>query len=136
VSALTDPRRIGLRKLKLHDGKRLECAYDERFEPRFGPLRSVVRPTRRLSRARSAHEPAVFLFEDLHWFDRAREAFLENMVDAAPGNRSLLAASDDRPRRDRGHRLASGRLETAPLEVFRLNDKLRKRATRGSSDGS
>src|SRR4029077_17087741 len=37
-----------------------------------------------------AREPAVFLFEDLHWFDRASEAFLENMVDAAPGNRSLL----------------------------------------------
>ncbi len=45
---------------------------------------------RRLARARSAREPAVFLFEDLHWFDRASEAFLENMVDAAPGNRSLL----------------------------------------------
>jgi predicted ATPase len=45
---------------------------------------------RRLTRARSAREPAVFLFEDLHWFDRASEAFLENIVDAAPGNRSLL----------------------------------------------
>jgi predicted ATPase len=37
-----------------------------------------------------AREPAVFLFEDLHWFDRASEAFRENIVDAAPGNRSLL----------------------------------------------
>ena len=32
----------------------------------------------------------MFLFEDLHWFDRASESFLENMVEAAPGNRSLL----------------------------------------------
>jgi hypothetical protein len=31
--------------------------------------------------------------------------------------------------RDRGHRLASGRLETAQLEVFRVNAELRKRAT-------
>jgi hypothetical protein len=41
VSALTDPRP---RKLKVLEGERLECAYDERFEPRFGPLRSVVAP--------------------------------------------------------------------------------------------
>jgi hypothetical protein len=66
VSVLTDPRRIGPRKLKVLEGERLECAYDERFEPRFGPLRLVVCPTRRLSRARNAREPAVFLFEDLH----------------------------------------------------------------------
>src|SRR6266542_2609469 len=45
---------------------------------------------RRLARARSIREPAVLLFEDLHWFDRASEEFLENMVEAAPGNRSLL----------------------------------------------
>ena len=95
------------------------------------PLRSFVRPTRRLSRARSARDAVVFLFEDLHWFDRVSEAFLENMVDAAPGNRSLLAVSDDRPRRNRGHWLASGRLETAALEVFRLNAEFRKRETPG-----
>jgi AAA ATPase domain len=106
----------------------------ERPVPPMGPEareRQLFDVIRRLTRARSAREPAVFLFEDLHWFDRASEDFLENMVDAAPGNRSLLPTGGDRPRRDRGHRLASGRLETAPLEVFRLNAELRKCATPG-----
>jgi adenylate cyclase len=42
---------------------------------------------RRLSRARSAREPAVHLFEDLHWFDRASEEFI---VETSPGNRTLV----------------------------------------------
>src|SRR5437867_4817012 len=65
----------------------------EKPMPPMGPEareRQLFDVIRRLTRARSAREPAVFLFEDLHWFDRASEAFLENMVDAAPGNRSLL----------------------------------------------
>src|SRR5439155_18692302 len=65
----------------------------ERPSPPLGPearQRQLLDLIRRLARARSAREPAVILFEDLHWFDRASEAFLENMVDAAPGNRSLL----------------------------------------------
>ena len=46
---------------------------------------------RRLARARSAREPAVVLFEDLHWFDRASEEFVENTVtEVAPGNRTLV----------------------------------------------
>src|SRR5262249_9522992 len=46
---------------------------------------------RRLARARSAREPAVLLFEDLHWFDRASEEFIENLVvELAPGNRTLV----------------------------------------------
>jgi len=44
--------------------------------------------TRRLARAGSAREPPVLLFEDLHWFDRASEEFIENLVvEHAPGNR-------------------------------------------------
>jgi tetratricopeptide (TPR) repeat protein len=46
---------------------------------------------RRLARARSAREPAVLLYEDLHWFDRASDEFIANTVDAfAPGNRTLV----------------------------------------------
>src|SRR5262249_14711333 len=46
---------------------------------------------RRLARARSAREPAVLLFEDLHWFDQASEPFIENLVvELAPGNRTLV----------------------------------------------
>jgi predicted ATPase len=65
----------------------------EKPMPPMGPEareRQLFDVIRRLTRARSAREPAVFLFEDLHWFDRASEEFLENMVEAAPGNRSLL----------------------------------------------
>jgi class 3 adenylate cyclase/tetratricopeptide (TPR) repeat protein len=47
--------------------------------------------TRRLGRARSDREPAVLLFEDLHWFDRASEKFVYHTVDVvAPGNRTLV----------------------------------------------
>jgi class 3 adenylate cyclase len=46
---------------------------------------------RRLARARSVREPAVLLSEDLHWFDRASEEFIENLVvEFAPGNRTLV----------------------------------------------
>jgi class 3 adenylate cyclase len=45
---------------------------------------------RRLGRARSAREPAVHLFEDLHWFDRASDEFIENLVEISPGNRTLV----------------------------------------------
>jgi class 3 adenylate cyclase/tetratricopeptide (TPR) repeat protein len=45
---------------------------------------------RRVGRARSAREPAVHLFEDLHWFDRASEEFIENLVGVSPGNRTLV----------------------------------------------
>src|SRR5262249_30334837 len=45
----------------------------------------------RLARARSAREPAVILFEDLHWFDKASEEFIENTVaELAPTNRTLI----------------------------------------------
>jgi class 3 adenylate cyclase/predicted ATPase len=45
---------------------------------------------RRIGRARSAREPAVHLFEDLHWFDGASEEFIAHLVDASPANRTLL----------------------------------------------
>jgi adenylate cyclase len=45
---------------------------------------------RRLVRARSQREPAVLLLEDLHWLDAASETFLENLVEAVPGTRTLL----------------------------------------------
>jgi hypothetical protein len=65
----------------------------ERPAPPLGPearQRHVLDLIRRLARARSAREPAVFLFEDLHWFDRASDEFIENFVEIAPGNRTLM----------------------------------------------
>ena len=66
----------------------------ERPAPPLGPearQRQFFDVIRRLARARSAREPAVLLFEDLHWFDRASEEFLENVVvEIPPGNRTLV----------------------------------------------
>jgi class 3 adenylate cyclase len=45
---------------------------------------------RRVGRARSAREPAVHLFEDLHWFDGASDEFIAHLVEASPGNRTLV----------------------------------------------
>ena len=44
----------------------------------------------RLTQARSRREPAVFLFEDLHWLDAASEDFLANLVESVPSTRTLL----------------------------------------------
>src|SRR5207247_9071044 len=66
----------------------------ERPAPPLGPegrQRRLFDVIRRLARARSVREPAVLLFEDLHWFDRASEEFIENVVvEVAPGNRTLV----------------------------------------------
>src|SRR5262249_48505973 len=65
----------------------------ERRAPPLGPdarQRQLFDVIRRLARARSAREPAVYLFEDLHWSDRASEEFIENLVEIAPGNRTLV----------------------------------------------
>jgi predicted ATPase len=66
----------------------------ERPTPPLGPearQRQLLDLSRRLAGARSAREPAVLLFEDLHWFDRASEEFLTNVtIEIAPGNRTLV----------------------------------------------
>jgi class 3 adenylate cyclase/tetratricopeptide (TPR) repeat protein len=65
----------------------------ERPSPPVGPearQRQLFDVMRRVARARSAREPAIHLFEDLHWFDRASDEFIENLVEIAPGNRTLM----------------------------------------------
>src|SRR5262249_34076314 len=52
--------------------------------------RQLFHVIRRLGRARSAGGPAVFLFEDLHWFDRVSGEFIENLVEISPGNRTFV----------------------------------------------
>jgi class 3 adenylate cyclase/tetratricopeptide (TPR) repeat protein len=47
----------------------------------------------RLVRARSAEEPAVIVFEDMHWFDPGSEAFAANFVESLPGTRTLVLAT-------------------------------------------
>jgi adenylate cyclase len=66
----------------------------ERPSPPLGPearQRRFFDLIRRLARARSAREPAILLFEDLHWFDQASEEFIEHTVaEIAPSNRTLV----------------------------------------------
>jgi class 3 adenylate cyclase/tetratricopeptide (TPR) repeat protein len=65
----------------------------ERPTPRMDPearQRRIFATVRRLIQARSRREPALILIEDLQWLDGSSEAFLENLVEALPGTRTLL----------------------------------------------
>jgi class 3 adenylate cyclase/tetratricopeptide (TPR) repeat protein len=66
----------------------------ERPSPPLGPearQRRFFGLIQRLARARSAREPAVILYEDLHWFDEASEEFIAyNVAEVVPGNRTLV----------------------------------------------
>ncbi len=55
--------------------------------------RALLALVKHLTLARSRREPAVILFEDLHWLDPASETFLESLVDAVDGNRTLLVVN-------------------------------------------
>lgn len=68
----------------------------ERPAPRMDPearRRRMFAIARRLVEARGRREPALHLFEDLHWFDEVSEAHLENLLDAVPGTRTLVLAT-------------------------------------------
>jgi adenylate cyclase len=53
-------------------------------------LRALLALLRRGTAARSRREPAVLVFEDLHWIDPDTEAVVEGIVDAAAGTRTLV----------------------------------------------
>ncbi len=53
-------------------------------------LRAVMALLRRLTAARSRREPAVLVFEDLHWIDPDTEVIVEGIVEAAAGTRTLV----------------------------------------------
>jgi class 3 adenylate cyclase/tetratricopeptide (TPR) repeat protein len=70
-----------------------------------------------MMRARSALEPAVQLIEDVHWMDDASQPFLDGVIDAAAGTRTLVVIN---------HRTgyAGGRLlagHCRPLPLMPLN---------------
>ena len=68
----------------------------ERPAPEMAPevrLRQIFAIIKRISQARSRREPAVFLFEDLHWFDGGSDTVLEALVDIAEGNRTLIVTN-------------------------------------------
>jgi class 3 adenylate cyclase/tetratricopeptide (TPR) repeat protein len=60
--------------------------------PRMDPearQRQILGLMKRLTRAESAREPGIVVFEDLHWLDPASEVFLASRVEAVQGTRSL-----------------------------------------------
>jgi class 3 adenylate cyclase/tetratricopeptide (TPR) repeat protein len=61
--------------------------------PRVDPevrQRQLLGVLRRLTEARSRREPAVILFEDLHWIDGGTEIFVANLVETLWETRTLL----------------------------------------------
>ncbi|HUE40163.1 MAG TPA: adenylate/guanylate cyclase domain-containing protein, partial [Candidatus Binatia bacterium] len=71
----------------------LSIGDSEQPGPRMGPdarSRQIFALTRRLLELRSRRDPAVIVFEDLHWIDGASEAFVERLADAVRGTRTLL----------------------------------------------
>jgi class 3 adenylate cyclase/tetratricopeptide (TPR) repeat protein len=64
----------------------------ERPPPRMDPearQRQLLGLMKRLTHARSAREPGIFVFEDLHWLDPTTEVFLASHVEAVHATRSL-----------------------------------------------
>src|SRR5208282_577700 len=61
--------------------------------PRIDPearQRQMFDIVRRVNQARGQRETQVTLLEDLHWFDSGSEAYLEPLIDARAGTRSLM----------------------------------------------
>src|SRR5262249_2034944 len=61
--------------------------------PRMEPearQRRLLALAKQITQARSRREPALLLFEDLHWIDDGSAPFVETLVDAVPGTRTLL----------------------------------------------
>lgn len=74
----------------------LGVADPSRPAPRMDPearLRRLLELIRRLVDAHSRRETAASLVEDLHWLDSGSEAFLETLVQATQGRRSLLVVN-------------------------------------------
>ncbi len=71
----------------------MEVADPENPAPRIDPearQRQMFDIVRRVNQARGQRETQVVLLEDLHWFDSGSEAYLEPLIDARAGTRSLM----------------------------------------------
>jgi class 3 adenylate cyclase len=98
----TAREKIAGRLLLLDEGLRdsLPLVFDflgvpdpERPLPRMDPearQRQLFAVVRRAVQARSHRETAVTVIEDLHWIDGASEGFVETLVEAVAGTRTLL----------------------------------------------
>jgi class 3 adenylate cyclase/tetratricopeptide (TPR) repeat protein len=74
----------------------LGVADPEHPAPRIDPdarQRQLFAIVKRVTEAQGRREPGVILLEDLHWFDRGSEAFLEVLVETATTTRTLLVVN-------------------------------------------
>ena len=84
--------------------------------------RRLLEAATRAFTARGRDQAAVLVLEDLHWFDDASDAFLEEFVEAVAGTRILVVATyrpeyDDAWASDRPHlRLSLGPLDAGATE--------------------
>jgi class 3 adenylate cyclase/tetratricopeptide (TPR) repeat protein len=101
----------------------------ERPPPRMDPearQRQHFSIARRLVDARARREPALHLFEDLHWFDEVSEAYLENNIEAVPGTRTLVLTTFRPGYHARWMEMSSYRqVALAPLEEAAAEELLR-----------
>jgi class 3 adenylate cyclase len=56
-------------------------------------MRRIFDMVRRATPRRSERATLVLVFEDLHWFDAASEAFLEELIESYPGTRTLIVTN-------------------------------------------
>src|SRR5262249_7736636 len=74
----------------------MEVADPQRALPKMGPeerMRRIFELVRRVAPRRSERSTLVLVFEDLHWFDSASEAFLEELIESYPATRSLTVTN-------------------------------------------
>jgi predicted ATPase/class 3 adenylate cyclase len=89
--------------------------------------RRLLALLKRYSIARSRREPAVLVFEDLHWIDSATEVFVEALADATEGARTLIVVNF-RPeyRSEWMHRSYYQQLALRPLDQSGVGEMLRE----------
>jgi class 3 adenylate cyclase/tetratricopeptide (TPR) repeat protein len=102
----------------------------ERPAPALDPeqrQRRLLELVKRLSVARSQRQPAVLVFEDLHWIDPATQAFIEALADGAEGHRTLMIVNF-RPEygADWTHRSYFQQLALRPLDRSGIDEMLRE----------
>ncbi|MBW2295028.1 MAG: AAA family ATPase [Deltaproteobacteria bacterium] len=82
---LTDRLPLLFEFLGVGDGE----APDPQLDPE-ARRRRLIAVVMRLLRARGRREPAVYVFEDLHWIDPGSEAFLDAIAEIAEETRTLV----------------------------------------------
>ncbi len=85
-------RRRPARVLRLHGGRR-SGASGPADVGRGANASDLRHGATRDASAGATRTPLVLVFEDLHWFDAASDAFLEQLIESYPGTRTLIVTN-------------------------------------------